>query len=121
MFKKEVLDNLVKAYKDDKDVLEMIYDSLESMSSYVKAVNSMENTITVLRFKMDPEEYHIRVQELDRNRKIIHDGVISSIKFLNRISNVAHLPLFYSGDVDDRYEVATFAGEVVKEIFDNRQ
>ena len=118
---KEKTNKLVMAYVKDEDVIEMIFDILESMNSYVKTVNSMENTINVLKFRLEADEFKIRVQELDMQRRIIHNSVISGVKLLNKISKTVGLEEFYNGDVLDRYAVADFAGLVSSETFELRK
>lgn len=117
---KEIIRNLATAYKDDSEILSLIEDTLESFSEYVKIVNSLENTISIMRFKLEPHEYRERVEFLDRNRRICHNSVIAGVKILNRLSLQKDLPLFFTGNVEDRYEVGSFAGLIVHEIFKNR-
>lgn len=118
---KEKVEALVKAYSDDKEVLALIEDGLNSFSEYVKVVNNLENAIAVGRFKLSPEDFREKVENLDRNRRIVHNGVIASTKFLNNFCLLKKLPLFFEGDVADRLEVAEFAMLVAKEIFDERK
>lgn len=117
---KERISKLANAHKDDKEVLDVIYDTINGFTDYVKAVNEMETTITILRFRLEPEDFRERVELLDRNRRIIHNSVIAGVKMLNRMSKMAGLPLFFEGDVTDRIAVGDFAGLVSKTIFEER-
>lgn len=117
---KEKIERLVNAYKEDGEVIEMINDTMDGFADYVQSVNQMENTINIMRFKLDAAEYRERLQALDRNRRIIHNGCIAGCKLLNRLSASVGLDKFFEGNIEERLEVAEFAMEVTKEIFDNR-
>lgn len=112
---------LIEAYKDDKDILDTINDTLDSYGEYIKVINDMENSIAVARFTLEPDEYRRRIESLDRRRRIEHNCIISGTKLLNRLAKEVDLELFFEGDVTNRLEVAEFAMMMVRETFDNRK
>lgn len=118
---REKISIMANAYKEDKDVLDMIYDTIDSFTDYVKIVNQLETTLTILRFRLEPSDYRERVQLLDRNRRIVHNSVIAGVKALNRLCVSSGLPLFFEGDIMDRIAIGHFAGEVSIAIFNNRK
>lgn len=117
---KEKIEGLVNAYKEDKEVLDVIYDTMNCFTDYVKIVNEMENTITILRHRYEPADYRERIELIDRNRRIIHNSVIAGVKMLNRMATAKNLPLFFEGDITDRIAVGDFAGIVSNTIFEER-
>lgn len=114
---------LIEKLKESKefDLLKLIRDTLAEMDDYVCVVNEMERIINILRFRMDPEEYRIKIQELDTKRRITHNSVISGIKMMNRICRKINIPIVYDGDESDRYAIADFAGTISKEFFAKRK
>lgn len=120
MFKKENFLALVEAYSDDDMVLDMIASNMNNLGNYVDSVYSMEYRIPILRARLDAVDFQDAVMDLDRGRRNAHEAAISSVKILNRVAGKAGLPPLYDGDVENRYQVADFCMEVVKELFDDR-
>jgi hypothetical protein len=100
-----------------KDVDEII----RSCGNYIERVNAMESCITVLRFTLDLEDYRTRLQELDKARKLSHNGLITNVKLLNRYCKLAEMDPIYDGDLDSRIQIAEFANRVVNEMFETRK
>lgn len=117
----EKIQKLVEANKENKPALDLIHEVLVSFGSYIKSVNDMENCIKVLRFRLEPEEYRERLEYLDRNRSIIHNGVIDGVNVINRLCKRNEMPPFFSGNITDRVQVAEFAKAVVDEVWKNRK
>lgn len=89
--------------------------------SYVKQVDEMESALKLSRFYLDGEAYRDKIASLDRTRRAIHDGVIAELRMMERLLALYDLKPFFAGNVDDRYEVADFCGEVSNTLFVNRQ
>ena len=53
-------------------------------------------------------------------RNNAHERAIMGVKRLNRFAGMKGLEPIFDGDVSNRYEVADFCCETVKEYFDNR-
>ncbi len=117
----EKVKEIAEKYKEDFEALDLIADCLESFENYVNAVNHMEKSIVILRFRLEPEAFRAAVENLDKGRRNSHNALISSVKILNRFCTTTGLTPFYTGDVTDRVEVAEFAKDVVINIFDNRK
>lgn len=116
----EIVNALTTAFKEDKDLLELLNETLNGCSEYVHAVNSMENCQRVLKFRLEPEDYKERLKALDQNRRILHNATISGIKAINRLCKTSNLPPLYEGDESDRYAIADFALTVTNVVFVNR-
>lgn len=120
---KEKINKLIETYKDDEFVLDMINDTLDLAYNYVLQVNIMETQISVLKFKLEGYDYRMMVQEIDNQRRVTYNALIVSLKALNRFlksDNREDLKIF-DGNIEDRYEVADWAGEISKQIFINRK
>lgn len=123
MLIKEKIEKITNFYREDKEIIDFVNNTLNNMSYYVHSVVEMENLINIQKFRLSPEEFREQLESYDRRRKTSHDAVIIGVKFLNRIYKM--IPnteeLFFEGNVEDRYEVANFAKRIVDEIFENRK
>lgn len=117
----DYLRELSESYKEDKDALDIIADSVASYADYISHVHKMETSILGLRFRLEPEAFRAAVSNLDSTRSLLHNGVIASTKVLNRLAALSNLSPFFSGDISDRLQVADFAKDVVFNVFENRK
>lgn len=112
---------LVKAYKNDKEVLDLINDTFNDFAEYIKCVIELENSICILKSRLEPRDYRERIMYLDTNLKIIHNGIVMGVKMLNRYCKALNMEAFFDGDVTNRLQISDLAMAVTKEIFDNRE
>lgn len=117
---KERFELLIKAAGNDEDILTLIEDSMNALSSYVNAVYAMEVQIQTLRFRLEGAEYRDAVMELDKRRRSAHEAAIASCSVLNRVASIIGSEAMYTGNLDDRYEVADFCIAIVEELFHGR-
>lgn len=117
---KEKFLSLVSAYKDDEDVLDIVKNDIQAVGEYVNAVYMMETTIPILRTRFDGQKLRDRIEKLDSNRRFCHDRAIMGVKRLNRFAKMEGLEPIFSGDTDDRYQIADFCRDTMVEIFDGR-
>lgn len=117
---KERFELLVKAAGNDEDILTLIEDSMNALSSYVSTVYAMEVQIQTLRFRLEGAEYRDAVMELDKRRRSAHEAAIASCSVLNRVASIIGSEAMYAGNLDDRYEVADFCIAIVEELFHGR-
>lgn len=106
---------------NDKDMLESVNYAIESCGQYIEAVNAMEATLTVQRFRLDPDEFRDKLSEADKRRRNIHNGLIANVTILNRICKMVGVDPIFAGDVESRLEVADFAMQVTTEMFETRR
>ncbi len=112
---------LAKIYIDDADAIEIIEDAIYIYGEYTLYVYKMESLRSILKTRLESEEYINKIQEMDKNRTIIHNSAISSTKVINRLCEAKELPLFFKGNIEDRVEIAEFIKDVVVNIFENRK
>lgn len=119
MYLKKKIDSLIHMADTEDKII--IADCLKSFNEYVTAVNTMEIKLKIAKFRaVDREDFVDIVQALDRNRHHKHNSAIISVKMLNRIAKSYNSEDIYEGDLESRYEIADFAMEVVKSIYENR-
>jgi len=120
---REKFSELVQKLKElgENDLANDVDEIINSCAKYLESVTAMESCISVLRFTLEPEEYRVRLTELDKARRLVHNGLIANVKILNRYCNMAQLPSIYEGDLESRIEIAEFARTVVDEMFETRK
>ena len=111
---------LVNAYSKDVDALELIETNMNNLNNYVSAVYAMEVQIQTLRFSLEGDEYREAVTNLDRRRRSAHEAAIAACSILNRLAGLEGVEPLYSGNLEDRNEVAEFCIAIVDELFHGR-
>ena len=104
-----------------EDCIAYVEDIINTCASYINRVTQMESAISTARFIMEAEDYRTYISNLDRSRKIEHDGLMANLAILNRYCRLANIPAIYNKDLNNRYEAAEFAMTVVKAFFDDRK
>ena len=120
---REKYEALISAWSvdpEDADVLDMIKENMSKLNKYVEQVYEMETSIKLLSFRYEGQEFRDRVETLDRNRRYAHERAIVAVTQLNRWATMMKVEPMFTGDIEDRYQVADFCMEVVKEFFDTR-
>lgn len=59
-------------------------------------------------------------QEIDRARHAAHESMIANVRILNRLAASYGIDKIYTGDEENRYQIGDFAGELISDIFRNR-
>ena len=103
---------LVNSYSDDEDALDLIETNMNNLNGYVSAVYAMEVQIQTLRFRLEGEDYREAVTNLDKRRRNAHEAAIAAY--------LAGVEPLYSGNLEDRNEVAEFCIAIVDELFHGR-
>ena len=100
--------------------LKALDELVRDCESYVVSVTTMERVLTIQRHRLDPESYREAMQKADRNRRMLHEGVMASLEMVNRLSTQV-----YGGEklftFADRYEAAEIAIQIVDEYFESGQ
>lgn len=117
---KEKITDLANGWKEDKDVLDMIKKNVGRIQGYVDSVVTMECLQPVIYAKYEGEEIRDRIMDLDQKRRIAHEAAISAVSQLVRWAGLVNVEPVYTGDLDDRWQIADFCIEFVKNVFDGR-
>ncbi len=122
MYKERVAE-ILKANKDDSDMLDFVEERVNSLIEYVKHVSFMETRIQRIEIEgIRGEEYRDIVSSLDERRRDKHESAMRAATQLNRIAAASGLEPFYDGPIDDqhRYIVGDMCAAVVNEYFEDR-
>lgn len=122
----ETINKLISKFREDREMLDIIFDALKTFEEYHLAIYNMETQLRVYSYdSMDTEDYKDLIQELDGKRTRCHNAVLTSVNILNRIADKENLPLVYEGIVSEkrpyRREVANAVLEYVENIIKNRR
>lgn len=102
----------------DAEEGELIEGMIRSAGDYVRAVT--QHMALRLNFTgLEPEEYRTKETDLGTSRSRIHEGLITSVKAVNRLCEVHGLEPIYTGE-NHRYHIAAFAMALVAELFEMR-
>ena len=123
---RETITELTSVFREDAEVLNIIYDALESFEEYHSVIYRMETWMKVYSYKStDKEAYQFKVEEMDKRRTACHNAVLISVNVLNRLATQEGLPLVYDGVISEerphRREVADAVLEYVEDIIKMRR
>lgn len=120
---KESISAIMKANKDDPEMLDFVESRVNSFVDYVGHVNYMETRIQRLEIEgIKGEKWRDAVSGLDSRRRDKHEVAMSAAAQLNRLAAASGLPPFYAGVIDHehRMEVGDMCEAVVTEYFQGR-
>lgn len=118
MYKEALAELVSKLHGSDEVVL--VKDMIIKSGIYVQKVIAHEAQI-ITKPANSPEEYRQHVAEADVQRSIAHNSLISSVAIVNRLCKSVGSPSIFCGNIGNRVEVAEFAFDLVKEIFESRR
>ena len=106
---------LCKAIKNGEDVAddtEIVNDIMNHCVQYVNSVAAHEKTLELIRFRYESDELIRRIEEVDHLRRAVHNVAIGNCNIINRLANSYGVGEIFTGNTNNRYEVADFCGEV---------
>ena len=101
----------------DKYVLN---DAMTSFREYVMKVDVGEQQIRLASVKFEGDEYREMLTRYDRTRHDAHETAIANVRLVNRLAELYGVGPLFTGNDQNRLEVADFALDVVVQIFQNR-
>lgn len=119
MYKEKYI-NLINAWGEDEEAVDLIQSTVSVFPGYVAAVYEMETKLPYLSRHVKGEEYKERYSALDQERSRRHEAAISGVKTLNRLAEQVGVEPLFTGDPGDRLQVAAFCIAMVDEIFQKR-
>lgn len=105
---------------DAEDDIDYIEGYIKNIIDYVSVVDGTIVSGNCARARLEGEAYRQRIMELDRQRRITHEAAIASVSALERIAGMYGVSPLFTGDKDDRDQVADFCLEFVVKIYDQR-
>lgn len=127
-FEKANYDNLLKeigtrAKAGDPDAKEdaiFFEQNVANFHEYVRAVDLSETHIKMAYFRLEGDELRWQIESFDRQRRSAHEAAITSLKALNRIAKFYGVPSMFTGDIDNRHQIADFCLDITVQIFKDR-
>ena len=113
----EKTERLFEKVKDDEEFKNEIVQLIKAFPDYVHVVNEFVFRKYEIQ-NLSPEDYRIKFSKIDEKRHNYHESAIASLKVLNRISASLKMEEFADVDTSDRYAVADFVMEYVKQIYE---
>lgn len=125
-FNTQALKKLIHINKDNKDILDMIFDVIKSFEEYHQSIVDMEIKPQIYSSgTLEREEYQDMVTELDKRRTMCHDSVLTGMSVINRIAEKQNIEPIYSGTISKerpyRREVANAVLDYIQTIIENRR
>ena len=105
---------------DAPDDLEALNDAMTSFREYVMRVDMGEQQIRLAAVRFEGEEYREMLTRYDRTRHDAHEAAIANVRLINRLAELYSVGPLFTGNDQNRLEVADFALDVVVQIFQNR-
>jgi hypothetical protein len=118
ILRQKISNLLEKLPVEDITILE---EMLNNCGEYIEKVNRMGNAWTVVRYRMDTNNFQEYYSSIDKSRTSIHNDLIIKVKMINRLCKIHSVESIFTGNTDERIEVAEFAMEVVTENFTLRK
>ena len=105
---------------DAAEDLEALDDAMTSFREYVMKVDVGEQQIRLASVRFEGDEYREMLTRYDRTRHDAHEAAIANVRFVNRLAELYGVGPLFTGNDQNRLEVADFALDVVIQIFQNR-
>lgn len=113
----EAYEALLKNAKSlNHDDLETIQGATEDCLKYVQTVCHGENYLNTVE-----EVSRDAISEYDEKRHTAHEIAISSVNVLNRLAVMRGIAMVFTGNIEDRHQVADFCIELANSLFKDRR
>ena len=109
----------VKAGPDAKKHVKALDMALTSLRDYVTEVDAGEQRMMLATVR-EGEEYREMMQRYDASRHAAHEDAIAMTRMLNRLASVYNMSPIFTGDDQERLQIADFCLEAVIALFQNR-
>ena len=106
--------------EDAADDLEALNDAMTSFREYVNKVDAGEQQILLAAVRFEGDEYREMVSRYDRNRHNAHEDAIANVRLVNRLATMYDSEPLFTGDDQERLQVADFCLDVTVQLFQNR-
>ena len=106
--------------EDAADDLEALNDAMTSFREYVNKVAAGEQQILLAAVRFEGDEYREMVSRYDRNRHNAHEDAIANVRLVNRLATMYDSEPLFTGDDQERLQVADFCLDVTVQLFQNR-
>lgn len=104
-----------------KDDLDTVEKAMQSFHNYVNTVVGGEMKLLIQGSSLEGQEYRDAIAQYDGNRHSAHEKAIGNAKLVNRLAAREGLPPIFTGDENQRHQVADFCLELDWYLFQNRR
>lgn len=108
---------LVQAYSNVAGMPEVIDQKVAALSDYTRHVAWMERKAPIWRLEYDPRGFAEEWSRQDTIRSQKHERAISATKKLVDLAVAKGLSPMFTGDINDRGDVAEFAGVFGEQLY----
>lgn len=105
---------------DAAEDLEALNDAMTSFREYVNKVDAGEQQILLAAVRFEGDEYREMISRYDRNRHNAHEDAIANVRLVNRLATMYDVEPLFTGDDQERLQVADFCLDVTVQLFQNR-
>lgn len=135
-YKTKVEGNELKRFEEiidlvdgDEVALRLLEGLLEKAERYFSSVVKMESRLKMERFRLDPDQLRELTENLDQNRHMAHNALLSDLHILNRYlfkefgKQVPVGGIFSESPeaIRDRAAVGDWAGRLLYALYDSRK
>jgi len=113
---KKQIENLIEVLKQEKNAerqIEYVLGMVDAAVNYARSIVIMETRMKSLKFRLEPAEYQVEVEAMDKKRRLTHNAFISKLDIVNRICTNHNLPVIYTGE-NNRADKGEFAFDIVE-------
>lgn len=116
------INDAVKAGDEDADDdLDVVTYAFDSFFDYVKNVDMSESRIKSAYIRYENKELVDTIMAIDRSRRIFHEAAIAQTNLINRVAKLYSVDKIFTGNIEDRLQVADFCLDVTVKVFQNRK
>ena len=119
---------IIRIISGDEVAVSLLNTLIDSIERYFYTVVRMETKLKVLRFRLEADALQSLTIDLDRQRHLAHEALISNLHIFNRyiLKEFDEVPVggIFSEDptmIRDRIAVADWSGKLLCALFANRK
>ena len=106
--------------EDAADDLEALDDAMTSFRDYVNRVDMGEQQIKLAAIRFEADQYREMLSRYDSSRHDAHETAIANVRLVNRLAELYGVSPLFTGDDQDRLQIADHCLDVVIQLFQNR-
>ena len=115
----ERYENLLKVIKasDEEyasDDIRDVEEGVEAIGLYINSIFTMERLIPIIRLRYEGPEIGEKIEELDKSRRIYHDGAMAKSELINKICKLYGVSRMFTIEEGKRWLYT----EEFKKLFD---
>lgn len=106
---------------DASEDIQYLKSAMNAFHDYVLNVDMGETRIRIAMARYEGAELRETISAIDTSRRIAHEAAIAHASIINRYARVYCGDKIFTGDIEDRLQVADFCLEVTVKLFQERR